>query len=315
VKWLLSLIALVPLAAGTAFAQALPDGAAACLDAFDAALAAGSTEDDEVPTLGTVCTDFHIALMDSAWGEILDRVAASSTDRAGLEALIALERRYESPPARQIATAPLAAIVDDLKPFVPDEKPSLWDRFVDWFNGLFESESGDGNWLSDWLNSFAFSDNAFDAIVRIIAFAAVLAVLGILLNELRLGGAFVRARRSGRRLVSAIGMPASDAPIELNDVLRASDVRRKIELMFLLVVGRLQRHHGDTLHAGRTHGELVRSADELGPELQRPFTDVVRAAERVTYAAWQPDADELGQVIESGRTVVASTDGTTEASQ
>jgi hypothetical protein len=277
----------------------------ACIAELEAAENSGDYADDETPVLGEICIDFYYALTESRWSETLRPDEAYYIDRAGLEALIELGTYYETPPAQDIATGSLTAIVDELKPFVPDEEPSLWDRFVDWFDGLFESGSDEGNWFTDWFDSFSLSDNAFDNIVRIITFVAVLAVLAILVNELRLGGAFIRRRQLLRPLAPGAARIATEAPIDLDAVMQAPTVRRKVELMLSLVVSRLQQRHSRALHRSKTHRELVASAGELGPELGEPFADVVRAAERVTYSSWEPDDDELGRVLESGKTVVA----------
>jgi hypothetical protein len=295
---------LAPLVAGTALAQPLPDEISACLSDLDAAQASGDYDDD-VPTVGQVCPDFYAAITESTWADTMPADEVYYLDRAGLTTLITLAAGYETAPATAVATEPLDAIVAELQPFVPDEQPSLWQRFGDWIEGLFESESGEENWLSRWLNSFSFSEAASYTLVRIIAIGAVIAVLAILINELRLGGAFVRGQRRTRRFAPASGPGVRAQNITLDAVMQAPSVRRKVELMLGLVVNRLQRQHAELVHAGRTHRELAAAADQLNAHLRDPFTDVVQAAERVTYGGWEPGEQELRQVLESGQAVIA----------
>jgi hypothetical protein len=307
VKHLLRSLILALLAGTTAIAQPLPDGAAACIDALEAARADGDDTDDKKPLLARICPDFSAALAATQWNALLE---ADNLDPAGLEALTSLASRYQAPVAERLAVDPLGAIVAELEPFVPDEKPSLWSRFSDWINGLFEADDGEESWLSAWLNSFSLSELSTDSFVRIIAFVAVLAVLAILLNELRLSGAFISSRRRVRGLAGTARDTAVEVPVSLDAVLEATTIRRRIELLLTLVISRLQRQHGTALHVGKTHGELASAAGQLDPDLQEPFASIVRAAERVTYADREPDPAEFERVLESGRAVVARTDTT-----
>jgi hypothetical protein len=116
----------------------------------------------------------------------------------------------------------------------------------------------------------------------------------------------VRGQRRTRRFAAASGAGTLAQDITLEAVMQASSVRRKVELMLGLVVHRLQRRHAELVHAGRTHRELAASAAQLDADLRDPFTDVVRAAERVTYGGWEPGEDELRQVLESGQAVIVN---------
>ena len=292
-------------ASAALLAQPLPEETFACLDQLEAAQASSEYGDDSTPVIGVVCTDLYTALYESDWTSTLPTSEMYNIDRPGLEALIELASHYETPPALTPSADSLNGIVEQLKPFDPDEEPSLWSRFVEWVEELFESDSDEESWLSEWLDSFSLSEVAVDNLVRIIAFVAVLIVLAILINELRLGGAFIRGRQRLRPLAPGSAAVDPEIPVDMDAVMQAATVRRKVELMLNLVVSRLQKRHGDSLHHSRTHRELMASAGQLGSDVQEPFTDVVRAAERVTYASWEPDDEELDRVLESGRAVVA----------
>ena len=165
------------LAAGAAEAQSLSEQASSCIAALESAAGTSDDTDNRTPLLGEVCVDYYTSLIESEWADVLRPEEAYYADRAGVESLIALATLYETPTEQRVATRSLNGIVEELKPFVPDEEPSLWSRFVNWVEDLLESDSDDGNWLSDWLNSFSMPENAFDNVVRIVAFAAVLTVL------------------------------------------------------------------------------------------------------------------------------------------
>lgn len=295
------------LAAGAVSAQPLPDNARDCVAELEAGMASGAFAGEELLPAGEVCTAFMAALETSTWSEVLQPSAVWYLNRDRLGATIELAEDYEAAMPAPILTTELATIVAGLEPFVPTEEPSLWQQLVEWVEGLFASESGESNWLTDWLSSLSLSDAASGVIVRVIALAAVVAVVVILLNELRLGGALVRSRPYQRR--EAAAAPGADmTELDLDTVLATTSVRRRIELMLALVIQRLGPRHPGILHAGRTHRELAAAAAELDSGLREPFTDIVRSAERVTYAGRDPGSEELARVVESGQSIIAGSE-------
>jgi hypothetical protein len=295
------LLALMP---GHAPAQGLPGDAADCVAGLAAAGDAAAA-DDPAPVLRDHCPAFLDALTDSPWADNLPSGLPAYLERDGLEALIAATAPYAAPEPRDISAERLDALVAALEPFVAEPEPSLWDRFVDWFNGLFETDDGGRSWLGELLASISIPEAVQKAMLYGILIVVVVFVLAILINELRIGGAFARRARRALGRVTITGRTRAEASVPtFDDIGRTPAIGRKIELLFTLVVDRVRQHYRGLLAPGLTHREIARAAGRLDTPARDSLAAIAGAAERVTYADWSPDDASWRRILADGEALV-----------
>jgi hypothetical protein len=299
------------LVAGVAAGQGLPAGASACVGALAAADRA--VEADALPgVVGDVCPDFLDALEASWWNASIPEDEAYFLERGGLESLIAAAETYTGRRTLALAPAELDAIVTGLEPFVTPPEPTIWEQLRDWFRGLFESENGERTWLGEWLESLTIPEAWERPILYVIAAIAVIAVLAILINELRLSGAFLGRQTRILRVIAGKSAIADQATPDFDAIHSAARLGDKVELLFGLIVGRLRQREPGRLSPALTHREIARTAGTLDASARNSLLDVAGAAERVTYADWQPDPDAWRSILTSGETLVAELDAEAE---
>lgn len=299
------------LLAGSAAAQGLPAGARACLEALAAAEQSAGDEAAAI-TAGARCPQFTAALAASDWADNLPAGTIDTLDRAALAALTATAAAYDPPAPPALDTAALAAIVSELEPFVAEPEPTFWERLVEWLDGLLQSDDGEPSWLGELLSSLSLPDALAEILIYVVAILALATVVVILINELRLGGAFL-GRSTGDRLRQAAAdarrgeEPAVPGFAEIRAM---PSVRRRVELLFTLVAARLRQRQRGLLAPGLTHRELALLAAGLDPSARRSLATVAGAAERVTYADWSPDEDDWGSILAEGESLVRRLDDT-----
>jgi hypothetical protein len=141
--------------------------------------------------------------------------------------------------------------------------------------------------------------------VYVLGITVVIAALVVLVNELRVSGVFgggsERARvRGGTAYVPAW---AKRAPLTLEGVRRAPAARQPALLLEMLVE-RLRARFGDAVRDSLTHRELADAAGALGVQSRGELDAVASAAERVTFAGWQPEPPDVETVISKGKAVL-----------
>jgi hypothetical protein len=296
--------------AGAAGAQELPPGAAACMAALGAAAAAAGSE-DEAPTAGEFCLQFVAALEASPWGGNLLDGEASSLTRAGLETLTATTAAYGDELDRPLSRDSLQDLVAALEPFVTEPPPSLWQRFVDWIDGLISPGEVDESWFSKWLSSLSIPEAWIRSIVLAFLGLVVLTAVGILVNELRLAGAFAGrgTQHPLKRLERSSNLHGSRQAPSFEDIANAPALSRKVELLFALALHRLNRRQAARLRPSATHRQIASAAIDLDPRGRERLATLAMAAERVTYAAWEPDDPSWQTVLTSGNELFDQLDG------
>lgn len=298
------LAAVLALCAGPALAQGLPASAAACVDALNAATAAAS-DGDPAPFAVDHCPAFLEALAASPWAATIPAGEAEYLEAGALEALLATSAAYTSPSTADLSDARLAALVAELEPFVAEPEPGLWERFTEWLAGLFESEDGERSWLAELIASISIPESWQRILLYGLLGLVVVLVLAILINELRLGGAFTRRAKQALRRVTILGNAADPAAVpSFDDIGRAPAIGRKVELLFTLVVDRVRQRYRDLLAPGLTHREIARAAARLDAPTGSSLAAVAMAAERVTYADWSPDDASWREILENGENLV-----------
>ena len=228
--------------------------------------------------------------------------------------MIATLEVYEAPVSEALSTEALGAIVATLEPFTAEPPPTLWQRFTDWIGSWFDSDSDEPSWLAQWLDSLTLPEEWSRILIYAIAAIAVSILLAIVVNELRIGGAFFGRRVAARRATASAVAGNVPADLSLESVMRAEPTGRRVELMLALAVDRLRQRYIGLFRPDLTHRELARAANELDATVQTPFNDVVAAAERVTYGNWQPDDESLQRVLGAGETVVRHAESNSDSS-
>lgn len=290
-------------------AQDLPFGAAECLAELDRARFAEDTGPDEILYVGDYCPELAARINGGVWGEALAEFWADDLSARELEALIGITERYGARSARvpELALTALDAAVAELEPFVPIPEESLWDKLTAWLDDWLGTESSDDGWLTEWLRSVSIPDAWAKPIVYLSGAVIVLTVLFVLVNELRHGGVF-GSRPVRRRLrETTTDAPGARGVASFAEIRRAP-ASRQAEMVFALVLDRLRQRYRALISESMTHRELASSARGLDGTTGESLRAVADAAERVTYAGWEPAAEELVPVLAHGERFVRALD-------
>lgn len=307
---------LLALVAGSAWSQSLPDGAEACRERLVSVEAERARGDSGRMLAGDYCPAFVQALERSDFGALLPDGQAAAIDRRALDQLLALEAGFAREPDASIDATGLDAIVSRLEPFVAPPEASLGERIRDWFNGLFRSDDGESTRLGEWLSRLSIPDSWERPILYTLAGLAVLTILAILWNELRLGGAFLG--RSGQRAIArvrAAGAGIDDTVPSFALIGATTSLARKTELLFAVVVDRLRRRAPGRLAASLTHLEIQAASSDLDAPARESLARIAGAAERVTYARWVPDPAHWDSLRETGERLVRRLETESDAAQ
>jgi hypothetical protein len=309
--------ALAMLGAAAGLSQPLPPGVDDCLAAIErlrTATKSAATEPDarerSAPVLGDVCPDVAAALDASPWGEALAGVSARELEPSAFVDLTKLVASYERPAAAGAVPAPSAAVLDDVLAGLKLEKPTteltLWERIQRWYDEHFGASSDEARgWLETWLRRFAPSDAWVGYFVIVLGIALVGGTVAIIVNELRVAGVLAGGvLRKYSPLSSSTSEPEQPRARDLDDVMRAP-LRRRPALLLALVLERLRSRGALPLRDSLTHRELLRAA-HLSAEQRAAFGAVVGAAERVTFADWQPTERDVDPLLARGRELLSS---------
>jgi len=164
-------------------------------------------------------------------------------------------------------------------------------------------DSGSGG-LVEWLRNLPIPDEWVRTLVYVLGITIVVAALIVALNELRVSGVLGRgAQPRGTSRTGLVEAWTSSIPRSLDAVRKAPTAQQPV-LLLALLVERLRTRYGEQVRDSMTHRELVSAADAFSIERRGDFAAVVSAAERVTYASWRPDADEVEPVLSKGRGVL-----------
>lgn len=307
------------LASGNVCAQSLPDGADACLAALEAPAIA---DEAGAATIGEACPDFAAALADNIWGELLPADGVSTLGAAALSDLTTLAGRYAGTPAGEVSAAgDLDAVVAQLRPFEPLAQPSLWERLFAWIGRWLDESTGEtGDRFVEWLRNLVIPEQWNDVAVWAFALLALATVAVVVANEIRHAGVL----RAGRRSAPGAG-PGKGPHTRSGHALRLADLarlppREQPPALLALVVDRLRARDPGAVRDSSTHREIAarfasaqaragaHGESAAGARHAEALAAVAGAAERVTFAGWVPQPQELEPVLASGRDLLAALD-------
>lgn len=312
------LAAALPSLVGNASAQSVTDPSVVSTAADCAArLRAAAGEPDSagnVPRLADVCPNLALELQSGAWAPTLGAVRADDLTSRQFEELVDLIEDYERAPREAaLAVEQLAAFVEALPPFEPVAEVSLWDQIREWIRNRLGFDDPDRNGgLIEWLRNLSIPEEWVRTIVYVLGVSIVIAALVVFVNELRVSGMLGgdQSRAQLRATTSILPAWAKRLPLTFEGVRRAPPARQPALLLSMLVE-RLQARFGDAVRASLTHRELAAAAGKLGVRHQRELEAVAAAAERVTFAGWRPEREDVEPVIAQGHAVLAELEGQT----
>jgi len=257
--------------------------------------------------LKSLCPDLVAAVNASEFGDLLpgDWADAISRERLGeLRAALAASQ----PPAVTVRVSPdaLPAILKRLE--VEQRAPplSLWQRFKNWLQSLFERQQAreqGPNWLVSLLRKLTLGKSA----LAIVNYAVLVLLLGaaaaIVFVELRAAGLLRPGGSGAGRRWRRTGTPQGSAILSLEDVGRAPLTDRPALLLRLLIercvaTGRLEER------GSLTHRELERAARFEDQRDGSSFRHVLGIAESVRYAPRPPGADALDAAVRDGEALL-----------
>lgn len=179
----------------------------------------------------------------------------------------------------------------------PTQTPSAWSRFMRWLREALER--GEPGPASSWWNidSAGPSQTVIDFICYAGLAAVVIMALALILNELRVAGAFARGpdriARDVRRTPMATALDWS--------TIQNAPTRDRPRLLLELIAARLIELDRLPPARGFTVRELMQQVRLSEGEDRSLLADVAFAAERVRFSAEQIAAASLQTVIERGR--------------
>ena len=194
-----------------------------------------------------------------------------------------------------------------------DEHGGWWARTRAWLRTVFAGgdEAGDEGWLGRMIGQSGMRQ----AVLEVVSYGALTVVVvlavGIVGNELWVGGVWGRFRRLGRRrdagggdgVAGGAGGVHGGAQLDWADVVGAP-VGLRLGVLLELVVVRLNEGGGVRLSRGLTGRELLAAAGVADESARERLGVVVRAAERVRYSGGAISEMEVAAVVEEGRVVL-----------
>lgn len=189
-----------------------------------------------------------------------------------------------------------------------DEHSGWWARTREWLRTVIaggDEASDEGS-----LGRMIGQSGVRQAVLELVSYGAlalvVVLAMGIVGNELWVGGVWGRPRR-GRRgggagggAVADLGGVTGGARLDWAGVLGAP-VSRRPGLLLELVVARLNESGGVRLSRGLTGRELLAAARLSDERARERLGVVVRASERVRYSGGAVAEEEVAAVMEEGR--------------
>jgi hypothetical protein len=256
-----------------------------------------------------VCPDVAAALAQNPWGQALAGISPDDLEAYAFVQLTTLVAGYERPRGDAERPAlPSAAALDDALAELNLEKPApltIWQRIQQWYDEHFGARGDEARgWLESWLRHFAPSEKWVSYFVILLGLVLVAVTIAIVHNELRAAGVLDGGML---RKYSPLGQSAEsepEQPRDFDDVARAPLARRPVMLL-ALVLERLRARGVLPLRDSLTHRELLRAA-RLSAQQSVAFGAVLDAAERVTFADWRPDEQEVDPVLARGRELLSS---------
>lgn len=197
-------------------------------------------------------------------------------------------RAPSQPPDR----AALRAILADLGPMEPTNT-GAWSRFTRWLREALERR-GPASWTGPRLSP---SQAVIDLICYACLAAVVAMAIAVIVNELRVAGAFAPRRQ---RNAAEPRAPAAPLISDWSTIQNASPPERP-RLLLELISARLIELNRLPPASGFTVRELLQAVRSVRGEDRSLLADVALAAERVRFSGEPLPATSLEAVVERGR--------------
>jgi hypothetical protein len=297
------LLALVLAAAGLPGAKAHDALGAidACLVQLDRGLDVGYQR------IAARCPDLTPSLMQSQWAPWLPRDWNQPENLLSADGLTELRTLLTREPAsastgRAPRVARLAAVLATLQPDRP--RGGWWARFRQWLREALTPppQRAETGWLRRMIADSGLSQAVLDSIVWGALVLVMVLAGAVVMNELRVAGAFAGWRAAPH---SARTAPRQAAAVTLQDLEHASPFRQPT-LLLELITARLGEQ--DRLPPARalTVHELTRAA-RLPEESDRErLGELAAACERVRFSGREPAPQVLAAALARGRELLAA---------
>jgi hypothetical protein len=288
----------------TASADAIPDAEliSECASAADA-------DTEGLSALEASCRGVTEALGKSGYLSYLSPQQQAELRPDQLEELAQLMRQYERPAVGPAVDASaLRPILDELRSQHTERRVGWMERLRRWLRQLIERQRQEpDSWLARWLEDLDVPDRVSRAILFGSILLIVALALAVVINELRVAGAFRRRRAAARADVAAgeAGATATFMAGARGEPASAA----KAPLLLRALVTTLQA--GGRLPEPRclTHTELGLRATFDDEQQRRCFQRVARLAERVTYSTQTIPPGEIDEILTAGRALNSQLSG------
>jgi hypothetical protein len=167
-----------------------------------------------------------------------------------------------------------------------------------------EAQSSKDSWLSRWWNEHELPEVVRQILVYGAVAIVILLALGIVINEVR------TAARGRRRQSIATDGDSADVsgtmqPAELHSKVIGEQPSALLRLLIATLVKTGRLSSAQSL----THRELTKTARFDDPSQRESFQKIAQLAEREVFSGQDVASDELGDVLQAGRTLDAQLKG------
>ena len=268
-----------------------------------------SVEDSSQIAVGDSCPDLIEEIESSQWRETLAPGWQEEFSFSQLSEFEYFAFYYDQRPlvGSELSLLSLDEIVLGLGDAEVIDNKSLWERFVDWFNGLQSDKSDQApGWLTEWLSNVEVSSLAIEIIFWSLSALIVAAAIGIIVTEIR------TARDSLPRNVPKTRNSAGRADLVVDDrLLTLEDVNSaalddKPSLLLRLVLQRLESLGEIPYNPARTHREVRRAASVLGSDGLHVVSRISESAERIRFSCEKNRPQQIDEVVSAGITLVGN---------
>jgi len=254
------------------------------------------------------CPSLIVEIESSQWQEMLApgwREELSYREFSQLEYFVS----YYSQPASadgDISLSSLDEIVTGLG--IDDQEvdsESLWDRIINWFNDLLSEETDYGpGWLSEWLSNIWVSTSTIEVIFWTLSALIIVAAVSVIVREVRAArGSMPASVLKSKAFRHAGGIQVDERLLTIKDVDNAA-LNDKPSVLLRLLLQRLEVLGVVAHRPARTHRDVRNAAGELGNDGVDIISSVSESAERSRFSDEKNQAQEIGEVVSVGITLL-----------
>lgn len=286
-------------------AAATADGSTGTDLISECALAADA-DAEGLSALETSCPGLTESLGESGYLPYLSPEQRAALRADQLNELVQLMQPPAAGPRIDLDT--VRPILDELRSQQAEQPIGWLDRLKRWLRELIDRQRQQpDSWLGRWLEGVEIPDKVSGAIVLGSILLIVALALAVVINELRVAGAF-RRRRGAARADAAAGEARATATL-VAEVSGETGSAAQAPLLLRALVTTLQA--SGRLPSARclTHRELGLRARFDDEQQRRCFQRVARLAERVTYGTRSIPPGELEEVLDAGQALNSQLNG------